>query len=148
MDLSLKKVGTIATSTGAKAASATAGLAVGAILASKIPVPQIGPDWLKEHLQKALPGLSVMVAAYIASQYKSKHVLVEPAAIGMGIAGFAALVKSYAPDLASRFLPTLSGPYVPPGEPDFIGMGDLTEKLQYQLGDGESGYMDSMKLTA
>lgn len=147
MDLSVKKVSTIVTSTGAKAASATAGLAVGAILASKIPVPQFGPDWLKEHLQKALPGLSVLAAAYIASQYKSKHVLVEPAAIGMGIAGFGALAKSYFPDLASKFIP-LQGPYVPPGEPDFIGMGDLTEKLQYQLGEGESGYMDSMKLTA
>lgn len=144
---SVKKAG----STAAKFASGTAGAAVGTILANKIPVPAFGPAWLQEHMQKALPGLAVMVAAYVASaKFKSKHDLVEPAAIGMGIAGFAKLVRAYAPEFAAQYV-SLQGPYVPPGMPDMNYLaGSESDLLQYQLGKGaeEMNGNETLKLTA
>jgi hypothetical protein len=143
---SVKTVG----NTAAKFAAATGGLTIGAMIAAKIPVPAVGPALLQEHMKKAVPGLAVMIAAFVASKYKSKHELVEPAAIGMGLAGFANLVKMYAPDLAAKFIP-LQGPYVPPGSPDFVGIDNVGEvwsdRLNYQLGEGEPSF-ETMKLTA
>jgi hypothetical protein len=143
---SVKTVG----NTAAKFAAATGGLTLGAMIAAKIPVPAVGPVLLQEHMKKAIPGLAVMFAAFMATKYKAKHELVEPAAIGMGLAGFASLVKSYAPELAAKFIP-LQGPYVPPGSPDFIGydngMSGWSDNLQYSLGEGEPSF-ETMKLTA
>lgn len=105
----VKKVG----STAAKFGSATAGLVVGSKAANMIggiTLPSFIPPVVAEHLKKAAPGVLLMLAAYLASsKFKSKSELVEPGAIGVGLAGFANLLKAYFPSIAASYLPSLQG---------------------------------------
>jgi len=82
------------TSTLGKFGSATAGVVVGSVVASKIPsldflskIPGVGP-----FLAKLAPGALVMLLAYLASE-KFKNDYVENGSIGVGLAGFVDVLR-------------------------------------------------------
>lgn len=105
----LKEVG----STAGKFGAATVGLVAGSRVANMIgglTMPATVPVAIAEHLKKAAPGVLLMIAAYFASaKFKSKSEFVEPAAVGLGLAGFANLLKAYFPEIAKDYLPSLQG---------------------------------------
>ena len=96
-----------------KFGSATVGLVAGSKVANmlgNITLPAFIPAIVAEHLKKAAPGLLLMLAAWYANQkFKSKHEAVEPATLGVGLAGFASILKAYFPELAAEYLPSLKG---------------------------------------
>jgi hypothetical protein len=89
-----------------KYGSAALGAGLGTLVANKLPVPSIGNEMVSGHLKKIVPGLSVMIIAYLIGA-KIKHEASEAGAIGMGLAGAANILKNYWPD-AAKFI-TLNG---------------------------------------
>lgn len=124
-----------------KFACATGGLTGGTIIANKIPVPAIGPLWLQTILQKAAPGVVVMILAWFSAWKwggKGKDNYVDDAAIGAGLAGLVSIVKNFAPDLA-KFIPLNGLGMVAPGggatATRTIDMQQV-EKSSYQMLNG------------
>lgn len=107
MDKNVKKVG----STLGKFGSAAAGLAVGSFVMKKI--PPVGPPIV----QKTLPGLAGMTIAYLVGM-KADNEYVKSGALGLGLAGFADVVKkTIGPRLPAALndaIPSLSGMGVMP----------------------------------
>lgn len=124
MNKDVKKVG----STLGKFSSAAAGLAVGSLIMKKI--PPVGPPIV----QKTLPGLAGMTIAYLVGM-KADNEYVKSGALGLGLAGFADVVKKTVgpklPAMLNDAIPTLSGPAYRPlnglGVPGYaaVNQGDF-----------------------
>lgn len=109
----VKKAGNTAAEVGIGAA----GFAGGLLLGNAIPNIGFGPDAVKTHMQKMVPGLSVIILSALAGLKLAKgNSKIEAAAFGGGVAGALLILKNYLPDdvFKKYFTKGLSGVGAPP----------------------------------